>query len=303
MTHDIPPETPLVNEQALADAIGTGRLFLKREDLHRYGSHKGRSIPAMIEKYAETGDRRFGISSSGNAALAAALYVREFNSKLRKSAGMSPIDLSIYIGTRAAPKKAMRLKELENGNIKVWVKERPMQAMTVAAQEGVRSLRQSLDDAALVGYASLADELMAEKNVSAVFVGTSSGTTAQALAQAFQAAKRQIQVHFVQTSSCHPMSAASEQYDGPHELSIADAIVDTVAMRKPVLIPLVSTTGGRGWTVTNDKLSGAIDMIATHCKGLEVTANGALGVAGLIQATELGYDLGKGAAVCIVGGE
>jgi threonine dehydratase len=65
--------TPLEQQKKLAEVIGFSDLYFKREDLHPYGSHKGRSIPVMIDHYVASGDTTFAISSSGNAALAAAI--------------------------------------------------------------------------------------------------------------------------------------------------------------------------------------------------------------------------------------
>ena len=298
------PITPLERYKDLAKAIGASDVYLKREDLHPYGSHKGRSIPVMIDAKASTGDRRFVISSSGNAALAAALYAKDWNAASRKKEiGASPLDLTIYIGTHADPAKATKIKALEDGkNVRVLVKERPLQAVTAAVKEGATSLRQSNDDTALLGYQSLVEELAAQHNkIGAVFIGTSSGTTAQALAQGFLDKEMGAQVHIVQTSSCHPMSAAFEPYDGPHERSVAGAIVDTVALRKPVLVPLVEKTGGRGWTATNDEILAAQDMVREHA-GLEISVNSALSIAGLIQATEIGWEY-DGAAICMICGD
>lgn len=280
------PLTPLEHHKELAKTIGIPDLYFKREDLHPYGSHKGRSIPTMIDCYVKKGEQRFAISSSGNAGLAAALYTKEFNER-----NVKPIELDVYVGLNAAPRKVDRLKGLADGNIRVLIKERPLQALTQAMNEGVRSLRQSTDDTALIGYKSLADEL---KTGSIVFIGTSSGTTAQALAEKFQ-------VHIVQTSSCHPMADAFESYDGPDEASIADAIVDTVAMRKDRLVPLIQKTGGRGWTVTNEEIEAAQDITSKHT-GLEISTNSALSVAGLMKAAAMGTEF-SGPVVCMICGE
>lgn len=297
--------TPLERYTELAKAIGASDVYFKREDLHPYGSHKGRSIPAMIAEHAETGDRRFAISSSGNAALAAALYVRDINKAAKKKQiATSALDLTMFISTRADVHKANKLKALEDGtNIRVLVKERPIQALTMAVKDGMKSLRQSIDDTALIGYASLVEELASQLNkIGAIFIGTSSGTTAQALAQGFMAKEMPVQIHIVQTSSCHPMSAAFEQYDGPHETSIAGAIVDTVAVRKPVLVPLIGKTGGRGWTVTNEEMQAAQAATLKHT-GLEISANSALSVAGLMQAVALGWEFPAGPVICMICGE
>ena len=316
----IAPVTPLETYPKLAAAIGVPHLYFKREDLHPYGSHKGRSIPVMIDTYVGKADpsksRRFAISSSGNAALAAALYVHELNGrKTASGASGDLIDLDIFIGQHAAPHKAERLKSLADGHIRILLKERPLQALSEAVNEGAQSLRQSTNDIALVGYGSLAQELADESNTRAklksadktpnkgvsIFIGTSSGTTAQALAKSFVDRKLTIQVHIVQTSSCHPLADAFESYDGPDEASIADAIVDIAALRKDALVPLIKKTGGRAWVATNDDILAAQEFSLKQT-GLEISTNSALSVAGAMKAVELGYEVGD-TIICMITGE
>jgi len=153
----------------------------------------------------------------------------------------------------------------------------------------------------LIGYEPLAAELGEIKGAGAVMIGTSSGTTAQALAAYFTKKKLSIQVHIVQTSSCHPLSESFESYDGPDETSTADAIVDKTAHRKDVLIPLIEKTGGRGWVATNDDIRAAQELTEKHA-GLEISANSALSVAGVMKATSIGWKF-PGAVVCMICGE
>lgn len=289
--------TPTEKQGSLGKALGIEALYFKREDLHPYGSHKGRSIPVMIDHYIKEGERRFALSSSGNAALAAALHVQKIN----QGATKADVSLEIYVGPHADPHKVAKLKECSSSEIRIMGKERPLQALTQAVKQGVRSLRQSQDEIALKGYKALAQELEEVPNLGAIIIGTSSGTTAQALASYFTKHKLPVQIHIIQTSSCHPMSAAFEPYSGPHEQSIAGAIVDTVAFRKPVLIPLIEESGGRGWTVTNEEITAAQELVKKH-SGLEISTNSALSVAGLMQATTVGWDF-KGSVVCMICGE
>jgi len=284
--------TPNEIKIALGMKLGVPELYLKREDLHPYGSHKGRSIPFMIDYYYHEGDRKFAITGSGNAALAAALFVQE--QKL-------PIELDIYTGNHISQKKLSKLKDLADSNIRIFGKERPLQALNEAVQAGARSLRQSTDDIALIGYKSLAEELAEIKDLTAIFVANSSGTTAQALAHYFSSTHPSPEIHIVQTTSCHPMVDAFEHYDGQAELSTADAIVDITALRKNKLIPDIKKTGGFGWVASNDEIATAKNLIQKHAK-LELTANGALSVAGLMKAIYSGWEH-RGPVVCIVGGE
>jgi threonine dehydratase len=250
----------------------------------------------MIDYYYEKSDREFAISSSGNAALAAARYAKELNAK---NTNNEPINLDIFAGNNIATHKLDKIKKLTDEHIRVLIKERPLQALTQSAQEGKRSLRQSTDDLALVGYESLAKELSEIKKVGAIFIGTSSGTTAEALGEYFLKNKLPLQVHIVQTSSCHPIADAFETFDIPDEKSIADAIVDQTAFRKDKLIQLIRKTGGRGWLATNENIESARDLVLEHADGLQISTNSALSVVGAMQAAYLGYEI-KGAVVCMI---
>ncbi len=293
--------TPLEHYPALAKAIGVPDLYFKREDLHPYGSHKGRSIPTMIDYHYDHGDRQFAISSSGNAALAAALYVRELNSKDPHVAMSGALTLDIFVGNQVNPKKLEKLKALADDHIRVLSKERPLQALAQAVEEGACSLRQSTDDIALMGYKTLAEEITKAKNLCAIFIGTSSGTTAQALAYYFSSLKHLPQVHIVQTSSCHFMTNEFETYDGPDTKSIADAIVDQTAHRRTALIPLIKKTGGHGWVATNDEILTARELSRTHAL-LDISNNSALSLVGAMKAVYQGWNL-PGAVVCVICGE
>ncbi|MEN9913094.1 MAG: Pyridoxal-phosphate dependent enzyme [Candidatus Parcubacteria bacterium] len=291
--------TPFESYPKLAAKIGLPALYFKREDLHPYGSHKGRSIPPMIDHYYAQGDRRFVISSSGNAALAAVLHIVK----------LTDASLDVLVGTHISEKKFDKIRSaipdpVTRERIRILKKERPLQALMQSTQEGMRSLRQSTDDIALEGYESLAEELIASSKkdaIGAVFIGTSSGTTAQALAAYFSKNASPIQVHIVQTSSCHPMAEVFEAYDGHDELSTADAIVDQVAQRKAKLIPLIESTGGTGWIATNDDISAAQEFTREQT-GLEISTNSALSVAGAMKAAYTGHEI-DGAVVCMICGD
>lgn len=287
--------TPLEHYPELAEALGLGDLYFKREDLHPYGSHKGRSIPFMIDHYVLENETNFAISSSGNAALAAALHVRKLNDSSKRR-----ISLDIFVGNNIAKPKLAKLQELAGENIRVLIKERPRQALGEAVEAGARSLRQSTDDVALLGYESLAEEISELGGVGAVFIGTSSATTAQALGKYFIDNRLPIQVHVVQTSSCHPISDEFETFDVPPEQSSADAIVDRTGLRKKSVVPIIKKTGGRGWLATNDNILAAQSLTEKHT-GLQISSNSALALVGAMQAAYMGYAI-TGSVICIITG-
>ena len=299
-------------DNSVAHAGAPFRLFFKREDLHPLGSHKGRSIPHMIDVGIADGIRHFAISSSGNAALAAALYVQQLNEKHSNDSADSsqfanPINLEIYVGKNIATSKLTKLQSFQNEYIRVSIHERPLQTLFARIQDpSIRGLRQSSDDIALVGYQSLAQELSPIPNLSAVFIGSSSGTTAQALAHYFAHHKATntpagVEVHIVQTSSCHPISEAfSDTVEETSEVSIADAIVDKTALRKDALTALITKTGGSGWIVDNASIRAAQDLTKKYT-GLSISTNSALSVAGVMNALYTGKKW-TGSVVCIIAG-
>ena len=88
---------------------------------------------------------------------------------------------------------------------------------------------------------------------------------------------------------------------GSEEQSDADAIVDMTAHRKNTLIPLIKKANGSGWIASNEEIKTAQELIDKHTK-IEVSSNGALALAGLLQAVFTGREW-SGAVVCIIGGE
>ncbi len=291
--------TPHEEYPQLAEALGVSSLYFKREDRHPYGSHKGRSIPIMIDTYLSEGITHFALSSSGNSALAAALYIKEINSEKPEN---QKITLEILIGKNIKPHKMSKLEDLKDEHILISVQERPLQTLFMKTQdEKVRGLRQSTDDTALIGYNALAEELLEIEDLKAVFVGTSSGTTAQALVEYFSKHRKDVEVHIVQTTSCHPIAGEFVDTEETEERSIADAIVDHVANRKAFLIDALKKNNGNGWIARNEQMSIAQELSKKHA-GVSISPNSALSIAGVMEASYTGKTW-DGPVVCLICGE
>ncbi len=285
----------------LARALGVKEVYLKREDQHKYGSHKGRSLPLMIKKYfKEENQAEFVISSSGNAALAAVEAVQAHNrnndSKLR---------LTVFVGQNINAQKMKKLIAIiEDPLIKLEQVENPKQSAFQMDKDGkAKNLRQSTDDAALEGYFELAEELDKIPNLSAIFIPTSSGTTAQALGEAFGKLSQKPQIHIVQTTACHPIAsviASDEAKQSSTTTSIADAIVDHVAHRKEKVVEVIKNSHGSGWIVNDEEIKNAIKLIKNACN-LAISPNSALSVAGLTKAVQNNFKW-EGAVVCLITG-
>ena len=312
--------TPQTSHPDIARELGISALYLKREDLHPYGSHKGRSIPHMIDSKVAGGATHFAISSSGNAALAAVRHIQ----KLNRDDGRN-LSLSVLVGKNINPaKKAWLISEISDPRITLTETERPLQSLlNLIKGTKMVSLRQSTDDTALEGYKALADELLAIPDLSSVFIASSSGTTAQALLERFKELKKAISVYIVQTTEVSPIAGdfdttrANTPKTVPAgntpvtEKSLADAIVDRVAHRREALGKLIENKDqnesaqnekrGGGFIASNNDILAAQKMLRDKA-GINATGNGSLSLAGLICARAQNITL-TGAVVCIVTGK
>lgn len=281
--------TPQEHVPELARELGLkNEVYFKREDLHPYGSHKGRSIPHMIDEKVAGGARHFVISSSGNAALAAGIHIKKLNRE------GNDLTLEIFAGKNINSHKLKKLEDLNGNGVLFSVQERPLQTLFARTQDhSIHSLRQSSDDSALLGYRELASELLKIKKLSTVFIGTSSGTTAQALAEHMSG----VEIHIVQTSSCHPMADVFVENYSSTEKSLADAIVDTTAIRKDWVTSLVA-----GGSIASNEEIVAAEEIVKKTTGISISPNSALSVVGLMQATYTGKEF-AGNIVCMICGD
>lgn len=294
-------KTPQLPAPKLSEALGiTNETWLKREDEHHFGSHKGRSIPLMIATHQRAGVGHFVISSSGNAALAAARAVRAHN----KNKPNDQIRLQIFIGLGISPhKQELIAAETDPLITIVQVKNPKQSAQQFAAKESAMLLRQSTEPLALLGYHELAEELAKIENLAAVFVPTSSGTTAQGLAEGFAKLHLNPQIHIVQTTACHPMVDVIDPKATNADMvesSLADAIVDKIAYRKQAVAEAIKNSRGTGWVATNEEITQAMNLMKAAV-GLNISPNSALSVAGLTKAVQNGWQW-SGPVVCLITG-
>ncbi len=289
-------------EPELSQALGTTEVWLKREDEHPYGSHKGRSIPLMVKEYRKRDSlHNFVISSSGNAATAAALAVQKHN---QNNPG-DVLTLKIFVGPHVDERKLHRLRLFEDGeSITIEQVENPKQQAFLMDQSGdAKNLRQSTDELALRGYFDLAVELSKIPNLQAIFIPTSSGTTAQALGETFEKLEVHPQIHIVQTETCHPIAVEFDtrfENKAADSTSLASAIVDQVGHRKIQVVDTIKKTSGSGWIVSDAQVEDAI-AITKKTAGITISSNSALSVAGLKKAVDIGWKF-PGAVACIITG-
>ncbi len=158
----------------LAVELGLGSLTLKREDHNPSGSHKDRGVLYQVARHHRPGERRtFVLSSSGNAAVAAAAACARSGDRL--IAFVAP-------GTA----HAKRTKLLARDAIVVETVKPINFARYAARVFGLVDLRGTKDPLASVGYRSLAGELHEAGPVDALFTFSSSGISMRGLDDGFQ---------------------------------------------------------------------------------------------------------------------
>lgn len=299
-------KTPQESYQKLNNLF-TLNIYLKREDLHNFGSHKGRSIPNMIRKYyKENNYKNFVISSSGNAALAAIHAILNHNLNNQEK-----LNLTIFVGKNINKNKLNRLVSTINDEKNIFLKQvdNPKQStFQMDKTNEAKSLRQSTDDTALTGYEELAKELIHIPNLKAVFIPTSSGTTAQALGLTFEKLLEQNkidflpQIHIVQTSSLNTIAKEINKQNIKNEISLADAIVDKIAHRKTKVLEIIKKSSGYAWIINNEEIQNAQDIFKDNCN-LAISPNSALSLAGLIQAKKNNWHFSsEDNIVCLITG-
>jgi len=152
-------------------------LWIKHEDQHPIGSHKGRSLAYQLSYYQSLGEHKFAISSSGNAAIAFLALTPSKNSV----AFVSP-------HTDSA-KLAYLLAHQGNGQA-IISSVAPTLVTALERKFGYRNLRPSKSEEAIIGLSSIGYELweqMPDISAEYAIMGvTTSGGNMLGLYQAFR---------------------------------------------------------------------------------------------------------------------
>ncbi len=158
---------------ALDRATGL-ELYLKREDLNPCGSHKARSLAYQVSLALQRGERELIISSSGNAAVAAAAY-----------SALAGIRLHAFVAPGTHP---VKLAELLHLGARVIVSARALNAAKRAALiTGLTNLRPSTNDTSVEGFKSIAFELYEQLGpLDALFTFVSSGSSFCGIGRAYR---------------------------------------------------------------------------------------------------------------------
>jgi threonine dehydratase len=244
MSGTSPGHTPLQADAALARWAGVDRLWVKREDLNPTGSHKDRGAARQIAACQERGHAVAVISSSGNAALAAAAR--------GSIAGVTVVAL---LSPLTEPARAAAIRAAGG---RVVVTTKPINfTLRLSRVCGWPDLRPSQSVEALEGFAGLGEELAVELAEGVALLGyASSGTTFQAVGAALREAGRGLPLHPVQAGLVNGLSREFGR-PGDGRRSLVGDLGVKVSARAGEVVDLVRRSGGEAWWVDDASIAEA----------------------------------------------
>ncbi len=266
--------TPLEPAEELGEALGIPSLQLKREDLSPTGSHKARCLGLLCSLLVAAGDRQAVISSSGNAAVAAAAY-----------ASLGGIRLLSLVSPRTPRVKLDRLRGYPQLTV---LSERPVALLHHAVRSwDLADLRGSVNPLAPNAYRGIAAELVGTGALAAVFLFASSGASALGISQGFNQLlppSERPQLHVVEGSPGGELTRPWYQSTGP--ASRPESHLGELGSRRSRLSPAVRrevrASGGRGWRVGPAELAGIRELADRH--GLRTSWEGLATLAAMREA-------------------
>ena len=261
------------------------QIYFKREDQNITGSIKFRGLLRQINEASVLGHTTFTVSSSGNAAIAAAHICHDNDYKL-----------TVFVSKNIDKNK---LKQLQTYHCTVVVHISPLEAsLEFADQNGAYHLRQATDPFATLGYRDIAHELVEqvissipldEQNTVAVFFPVSSGTTVVGMYEGFVSEMEDEniqsipQLHIVQSAAIHPIA---QQFDSDFRRkakSIVDSIVPPLnPPRKASVQNIINKTNGTGWICNDDTVRERHKWLREN--DIETSYEGALALAAFLKS-------------------
>jgi threonine synthase len=168
-------EIPKLNQK-----LKTSHLYLKREDLNPLGSFKVRGLCYQISHAWQANFKKFCISSTGNGALAAAVFCHI--TKL-------PLFIFMHPKPKLKRKRETILREIEKFKPeKIFFEAEPTKrCQEFSLEKGMYNLTPSIDSTASEGFKSIGFEIFERtKAVGAIFSFSSSGSSLIGIGNSFK---------------------------------------------------------------------------------------------------------------------
>lgn len=278
--------TPGLELPGLARELGLERLVFKREDLNPTGSHKARSLAYQISKLLEDGSGVALISSSGNAAVAAAAYAR-----------LAGVRLFTFVSPRTNP---VKLREIGRLGATVILTDKPINMAKYASRTyGIENLRPSVNDSSIEGFKSIGFEIFETLgDIDAVFTFASSGSSFIGIHRAYQLLAGAVSAEIPALYPVHAGALSDEGAAfGERSSSLAGNLGVKKTRRARAVLAGARSTGGEEMLATDEAILKAAGLLASH--GILTSAEGVASFSALMgKAAEGRFRR----AVCILTG-
>ena len=255
-----------------------GSIICQREDLNTHGSHKDRSLSVQVNAYRQEGVKALCISSSGNAAIAAAAACRE-----------AGIPLFAFMSPNTSPGKIAAVCERD---AHVILSERAIGlTREMSSDLGIPNLRPSVDDRALEGYKALSFYLAETgrwKDIDSIFCYTTSGSTLCGIWRGFQWLVESgwegqpPQLHAAQAGAITGVAERFGEKPAQSGRSVIGDLGTKRTRRLGELVRSIRASNGHAWAVSDAEILKAKDWLLDH--GLSVCLESACAMAACFRA-------------------
>lgn len=241
-----------------------GNIYFKREDQNPTGSVKDRAVALQVEYLKKNNYSSAVISSSGNAAISALYFCRQ-----------NQINLTISVSPKINPAK---LKLLSSANI-IKTTQPISSAFKFAKTNHANFLRQSTDPVALIGYQTIAKELIDQlPQITSIFLPVGSGTTLLGISQALPS---NVKIYAVQPASHCPISGVFDTDYSPETETITDSLSVKLLPLKSQVLTAIRKSSGQGIVVQNQSVIETRKFLGQN--QISTSAESALALAGYFK--------------------
>lgn len=273
-------------------------VYIKRDDLLFLGCSKQRGLSYSIYKHIKNGNRKFVLSSSGNAAIVAT-YIALNTSKIEHLI----ICLSIHIDEQKLNKLILKTalnkkrnfplsnlverKRVDFQNLTFLFLEYPRKCVLEMKLNNYISINTSEDDLSLIGFKSLGHEIFYQQNnfnisIENIFIPASSGATVIGLYKGFEELNFYPKINIIQTTKVYSLLKPffdNIQTENTHQ---ATSIVDIIGRRRKQIIEIIEKSKGKPFIINTNELKESYEVLKSL--DIECSYDSALSYAAFVKA-------------------
>lgn len=284
--------------QSPIEYLNADGVYIKRDDLLFLGCSKQRGISYSIYKHIKNGNKKFVLSSSGNAAIVAT-YIALNTSEIEHLI----ICLSIQIDEQKLNKLILKTglnkkrnfplsnlverKRVDFKNITFLFLEDPRKYVFEMKLNNYVSINTSEDDLSLIGFKSLGYEIFTQQrnfdiSIENIFIPASSGATVIGLYKSFKELKFYPTINVIQTSKVYSLLKPFFENIQTETVHQATSIVDIIGRRRNQIIEIIKNTKGKPFIISTAELRDSYEVL--KCLNIRCSYDSALSYAAFIKA-------------------